>query len=226
MSIFNSANAVCPECGETVEISWAASVNADRRPDLRLAILDSSFQAEPCPICESTMRLPPHITYLDVARGHWILVEDVTELSRWPALEEEADRLFSDSFGAKAPSMAKDIGTGMQKRLVFGWPALREKLFCAELGLDDVELELLKVAVIRGVDDVPIGEDLALRLVAGDSETLTFDVTDDDTEERVATTEVPRSLYDDIVGDTDAWAPLREQLVTETFVDVARFMVG
>ena len=36
------------------------------------------------------------------------------------------------------------MGEGFQPRLVFGWPALREKLLCASLSLNDVDLELLK----------------------------------------------------------------------------------
>jgi len=226
MSIFNTATATCPECGEPVEISWAASVNADRRPDLRSAILDRSFQAEFCPTCGQPMRLPPHLTYVDLARRNWILVEDVAELPQWAVHEAEAGKLFEESFGPAAPPVAQELASGVRPRLVFGWPALREKLICTELGLDDVQLELLKLAVMRGVAGTPVGDGLALRLVAGNDDTLTLDVVNDATETAVSTTELPRSLYDDIGTDTAAWAPLRARLVNEIFVDVQRFMIG
>lgn len=38
--------ATCPACGAELEAETVASVNADRRPDLRDAILDGIFSAD------------------------------------------------------------------------------------------------------------------------------------------------------------------------------------
>src|SRR6185437_14909973 len=149
MSIFNDATATCPNCGEAVEISWAASVNADRRPDLRVAVLDGSFQAETCPTCGTQMRLPSHLTYVDIARHTWVLVESPDQIGDWHAHEKQAQSLFDESFGPTAPAAARELAEGVSPRLVYGWPALREKIICNTLGLEDVTLELLKMAVIR-----------------------------------------------------------------------------
>ena len=40
MSLFESAKSPCPKCGTPHAFEVVASVNADRRPDLRAAILD------------------------------------------------------------------------------------------------------------------------------------------------------------------------------------------
>jgi predicted RNA-binding Zn-ribbon protein involved in translation (DUF1610 family) len=226
MSIFNDATAMCPNCGETVAISWAASLNADRRPDLRAEVLDGSFQAEKCPTCGTQMRLPSHLTYVDMARRTWVLVENPDQIGDWQAHEKEAQNLFEESFGPGAPEAARELADGVAPRLVYGWPALREKIICNTLGLEDVTLELLKMAVIRSGPGAPLGN-IALRLVRGDDATLVLQATDDGTEEVTGEIEVPRTLFDDIVGDTEAWAPLRDKLSGVALVDVKRLtLVG
>lgn len=225
MSIFNTAQATCPSCGDKVEISWAASVNAVRRPDLRAAVLDRSFQAKDCPSCGTRMRLPPHLTYVDMARGDWVLVNAANELPAWTEKEAEAKALFDDSFGPSAPAASREMADGVRPRIAFGWPALREKLICTELGLDDVTLEILKIAMIRTLGGAALAGP-TLRLVKGDDKTLTFDIVDDATEASTLTTDVPRGLYDDIAGDTAAWAPLRERFANTALVDLTRFTVG
>jgi len=81
------------------------------------------------------MRLPAHLSYLDVGRGQWILTEGITHLPEWRAVEAEARTIFAQSYGDSAPGMAREIGAALTPRLVFGWPALREKLLSRELGL-------------------------------------------------------------------------------------------
>jgi hypothetical protein len=222
MSLFNTTTIACPDCGNREEVSWAASVNADRRPDLRAEVLAGSFQAHECAACGTRMRLPPHLTYIDIGRGNWVLVQSVDEIANWTTHEAEAQRLFEAAFGASAPKVAQELAEGVSPRLVFGWPPLREKILARELGLDDVILELLKLDILRNVPGGPIGA-AALRLAAGDSSTLHFEVTDDDSEAVTAETEVPRSLYDDIAGDSAAWATLRDRFSGKALVDVLRF---
>ena len=42
------------------------------------------------------------------------------------------------------------------------WPALREKVVCQDAGLDDVELELTKMAILRNVAGSPIGYQIVI----------------------------------------------------------------
>ena len=222
MSIFHSATLICPHCGSENEIERVASVNAGRRPDLRAAILDRSFQAITCESCAAPLRLPPHLTYVDMARGNWILVEDSAELPNWLTHDAAAKALFDDMFGPSAAPTAREMAAGIRPRIVFGWPALREKIICTELGLDDVEVELLKIAMMRRIDGIPIGGGLSLRLVGGTAESLTFEIINDETEESQGSADIPRGVYDGIAADMTGWAPLRARFAAETLVDTAR----
>src|SRR4051794_842720 len=148
MSMFRTMPVTCPECGTAVEFNAVFSVNADRRPDLRAAILDGSFQRQPCPRCGKTFRLDPEMAYADLGHGQWIAVFPVAKLGRWKELEEEARATFAQAYGPQAPAVARQLGARMRPRLTFGWGGLREKLVAADHHLDDVTLELVKLAIV------------------------------------------------------------------------------
>src|SRR5437879_9048961 len=82
MSMFQTMTVNCPECGTAVDFKAVISVNADRRSDLRAAIIDGSFQRQPCPKCGKDFRLDPELTYVDVGRGQWIAVFPVAKLGQ------------------------------------------------------------------------------------------------------------------------------------------------
>lgn len=226
MSIFHTASAVCGKCGTKVEVQRTASVNADRRPDLRAAVLKGTFQSVKCAKCGTEMRLPPHLTYLDLGHGQWIAAEPVTLLEQWPEAEAEAQKAYDMAFGEEATPDAREIGEELKPRLVFGWPALREKLLAEELGLDDVTLELLKMAVMRDVDEPPLADQTELRLFGGDAATLKFAWINTATEQHLVELDVPREIYDDVAGDTVAWAPARALFEGKLMVDLRRLTTG
>jgi hypothetical protein len=225
MSIFIDATVTCGKCGNKTAIDLAASVNAVRRPDLRAAILDGSFQAETCAQCGGVLRLPAHLTYLDVKRGQWILVQTAAALENWEQEETEAHDIFEQNFGPKAPPASREIGAELVPRLVFGWPALREKLICSDLAVDDTTLELLKMSVMRNVPDAPIADQTELRLVGGENEALKFQWITTKTEAPLAGLAVPRDVYDDIASGAEAWAAVRATFEGRMFVDLKRLMV-
>lgn len=226
MSIFHQAEATCPECGETKEVDLVASVNADARPDLREAILSGEFQAEPCPKCGARMRLSPYLSYLDVGRGQWILVQAPDAIERWQDEEADAKGVFDSAFGADAPDSARMLAEGMQARLVFGWPAFREKLLCRDLSLDDTALELLKIAMLRDVPDSPFADETELRLAAAENGTLHFAWIESLTEKLLSDVEVPREVYDGVAGDAASWAAIRAQFDGRLFVDLKRLLLA
>jgi len=226
MSVFHAAAAVCGKCGTESHTELAASVNADRRADLRAAILDGSFQALKCEKCGSALRLPAHLTYLDIGRGQWFLVESAEMLPHWQETEQEAQIAYDLAFGTDAPEDAREIGAELKPRLVFGWPALREKLIAFELGVDDTTLELLKMSVIANVGEAPMADQTELRLTAGDAEKLQFAWIASDTEHVLATLDVPREEYDAIEDDADEWVVLKAELSAHMFVDIQRALSG
>lgn len=225
MSLFHSAEVSCDSCGHTQAIQWAGSVNADRRPDLRAAILDGTFQAVECENCGASLRVPPQLSYMDMGRREWILVEDYDGLAQWQEREVNAQKVFDDLFGPGAPKAAQGLAEGVKVRLVFGWPALREKLRLTELGLDDELVELTKLAVIRGAQEVPLSGRQTLRVVDADGEEIEVDVIDDETEVTVATARLPRGLYTDVEGNLPAWQALRDQWAGAPFIDTARLFI-
>jgi hypothetical protein len=225
MSRFVTENIPCPQCGETVEFALAGSVNADRRPDFRDAIVEGSFQRGSCPKCNHSFRAEPVLTYLDVGRKQWILVQPASALPKWIFLEKNALSAFERSYGPKAGPEAQAIGKTIQARITFGWPALSEKLLCAVHGLDDVTLELLKTAVVRSMDDIPLGDNIELRLTEIDGDDLVLNWLHAGREIPIEILRAPRSLYDEIAADAQGWQELRQELTAGPFVDFHRLLV-
>ena len=225
MSLFVPVEAKCSKCGTQVKADLAASVNADRRPDLRAAVLDGSFQSMACPNCSTTVRFPAHLTYIDMGRGQWILVEDASRLMAWKAVENEAQDLYDRFFGRRAPPLQQSIGQEMTPRLVFGWPALREKLIVHDAGLDDITLELFKISVLRNVPAPPLADITELRLIGANDNRLTLRWLNTSTEEGIADLPLERSLYDEFAGTTAKWAELRAEFSGVLFVDMKRILL-
>ena len=225
MSIFDTCTATCPACGRDGEFDAVVSVNADRRPDLRVAILDGTFQAVDCPHCGAKMRIPPSFTYLDIGRGQWIAVHPPAAALQWPAHEAHAREAFDAAFGAAAPAAAQEIAAGITPRLAFGWAALQEKLLVADLALDDATLELLKLVLLGNADGLTIGADTEMRLAGGDDTSLALDWLDAGVGAVRCRFIVPRQAYEDVRADAGEWASLRARVEGHSFVDLGRLML-
>ena len=226
MSIFHLATITCTQCGAEASVERCASVNADRRPDLRAAILDGSFQAADCPKCGAKLRLPPHLTYLELRRDMWIAAEPASQIEDWSHIEDDVWTVYDRSFGLGAPALVREMTDRVRPRLVFGWPALREKLIAADLGLDDVNVELLKMAVMRNVNGSPLSDETELRLVGSEGDALRFAWVHQVSEEPLAQLDVPREIYNGIASDADTWASVRGKLEGVFLVDLRRFIAG
>ena len=226
MSLFHPANLICSKCGAQTEVQRNASVNVDRRPDLRVAILDGSFQSKACGKCGTELRLPPHLTLLDLGRNQWIMAEPASLLEQWREVEADASSTYAETFGDKAPPSARELAKDLTPRLVFGWPALREKLICSDLAVDDTTLELLKMSVMRNVAGAPIADQTELRLVGGEGDTLNFAWITTASEAPLFGLAVPREVYDDIASEPEVWAALRADFAGRMFVDLKRLVAG
>src|ERR1051325_6535756 len=223
--MFRTMTIHCPACGEALEFKVALSVNADRRPDLRAAIIDETFQIEPCPKCGQTFRLPPELTFVDLGRGQWISAFPLTKIGQWKELEEQARSAFAQAYGSAAPAAARELGAGLKPRIAFGWAGLREKLVAADHQLDDVNLELVKLAIVRTSSSSPLSDETELRFVGVEEDRLLLAWIRARTEEIVEMLKVPRKLYDDIVGNEEGWQALRKELSAGLFIDMNRLLV-
>ena len=226
MSLFRRMNVSCPNCGTAVDMSAVGSVNADRRPDLREAILQSEFQDIECPSCRTGFRLSPDFNYLDVGRGQWIAGLSADRMSDWPELEDEARATFDGTYGSGATPAAGSIGAGLTVRVTFGWPAIREKILAREHDLDDALLEMVKMETMRRLPSAPFAAGIELRLVGVSDDTLTFSWIDAETEEVSQSLDVRRTLLDAIAENPEGWSKIRARLTDGPFVDMQKFYVG
>jgi CpXC protein len=225
-SRFRPVTLACPRCQAEATLDRVDAVSADHRPDLREAILAGEFQRKDCLRCGAPYRLDTDFTYLDAARGQWIVAAPVAALAEWRLRERVAREQFARAYGAAAPAVARKAGAKLAPRIVFGWPALREKLRAVAHQLDDVVLEACKAALLRQLGTLPFGPDTDLRLVDVSAKRLVLAwvrPADSGIGEMVG---VPRSLYDEIAADSaGAWAAWREDYAGALFVDLNRELV-
>ncbi len=229
MSLFNNVDVPCPACGKQVAFEAVNSVNAVGRPDLREKILSGDFQKKDCPSCGKSFRMDPRFTYIDAGRGQWIAVFPEPELAEWRNREEEVERLFEKAFGPKTNPVARDLGRSLTPRLAFGWPALWEKLAIQDAGLDDVQVELLKIGLLRNVPESPFGFATELRFVSAPKDgtnELALAWLNTTTSEFIQGLRVPRALYDEIARDPEAWKALRNDFAGALFIDLKRLVTA
>ncbi|HVY14437.1 MAG TPA: CpXC domain-containing protein [Rhodopila sp.] len=226
MSLLLDAKAICQGCGTAMPSRLAASVNADRRPDLREGILAGAFQSETCSGCGAELRLPLHLSYIDNRRGQWILAESADMAPDWRTVEAEARSIFNDAHGPDAPPAAQELGRGLVPRIVFGWASLREKLLARDLGLDDVTLELTKAVILREIPDAPLADQNELRLTGADDEQLHLAWIESASETELMGLSIPRDAYDAIDADPEPWTTLRGNFADAYFVDLRRLFLA
>jgi len=227
MSIFKTVRLACPSCGEGVDFQAVSSVNADRAPHLRQQIVDETFQREECAACGTSFRLAPSFSLIDHGRESWIAVLPATERGEWPEHEKAAAASFERAYGPGASPNIRKIGGTIRRRLTFGWAGIREKLVAQDLHLDDLTLELTKMALLRSSGSAPVGASTELRLLGGDATRLAFGWLLSGDESLVEGLEVERAAYDEIAADAGGdWAELRADFDGALFVDMGRLTIA
>jgi hypothetical protein len=227
MALFTTIDVPCPACATPVSFKAAGSVNVDRAPALRRAILDGQFQRAACTKCGNEFRYAPEFAYLDTERRQWIAAYPLDRMRRWSGEERHARELFDRVYGPSAIEPLRRIGGMLEPRMTFGWAALREKLLIADRALDDATVELCKAAVLRASIAVPLSAEIELRLVDADDASLTMVWMRSAFELPGEAMRVSRRLYDEIAEDArEDWATLRGELLTQgMFVDLSRLLL-
>ncbi|MCB9745984.1 MAG: CpXC domain-containing protein [Alphaproteobacteria bacterium] len=225
MSIFKPTVVSCPSCLELTLFEANQSVNADRRPDLRDAILDNSFQQGTCTSCGHSFRLDPDFTYFDQALGLWIYAKPLAALGDWPTHEAKTAEVFMLTYGILAPPVVQAIGEALEPRVTFGWAALREKIVAKQHGIDDATLEVAKVGVMKASGRSVWDDEVELRLSSVDDDELGFVWLKGPTEQLDGLSILPRQYLADVEADPETFAALREKIVGPHFVDLNRALV-
>ena len=226
MSLFQTISITCPACEAVNEIDAVDSVNADRRPDLRAAILDGSFQIFPCVSCGEDIRLEPQFNYLNVGKSLWLAAYPGARMPQYLEAEDIVRDVFETSYGSRAQDAARAIGDDLDVRLTFGWPAIREKLLLRDEGICDVEIELLKFDLLRRLPDVPLAPGVELRVMQVNKDQLVFTWLETISETTVQEFAASRELLDEIAANGDSWAAIRKELENGSFVDMQKLYMG
>ncbi|MFT7137438.1 MAG: hypothetical protein ACI80I_003452 [Akkermansiaceae bacterium] len=226
MSLFEPTAVKCPCCDQIVTVSAVGSVNADRRPDYRDAVLNNSFQEFNCDACKETFRLQPMFNYLDVGRAQWIAAMPADGFPNYLEAEDEVAALFATSYGAKSPEAAQVIGRNLKVRLTFGWPAVREKILAREHNIDDIALELMKLDLLRELPSAPLSVGVELRLLDVAEADMIFAWLKTEDEETLEMFGAPLGWYQAIANDLDAWSAVGAKLTDGPFVDMQKIYFG
>jgi len=226
MSIFQHTFVDCPGCERTLDFELVVSVNADRRPDLREAILNGSFQRERCPHCGVRFRVDPELTYIDLRRGQYICAWPVSRRRTWQQVAVRSQASFDRAFGALATGEARAIGATLTLRVAFGWPALTEKLLARDAGIDDRTLEVAKLAIVSRLESAPLPGQQELRLISAGVDELVFGWVRADGDRLGACLRAPRALIAEIEADAKAWRGVLDDVAQGPVVDFQREMLA
>jgi hypothetical protein len=148
MSTWEQLTLTCPRCGGGFDVKAATGLHITRLPRVRAQALRGELHRFGCPTCDQRIELRQPVLYTDFERHHWIEVQPADELPRWRELADECAARFDQALRHGAP-MVRPLADAFRVRLVFGYDELREKLLLWDAGLDDVEIERVKLEMLR-----------------------------------------------------------------------------
>lgn len=190
---------------------------------MREAVLADTLGVVSCPSCGEALRLDPDFNYVDATLGLWVRTLPASRGIEWAELEPETQLLWLTAYGPMAGAAAQELGASLRPRLVFGWAALREKILCAQHGLDDVALELVKLLALTAQVGQGLGDDSEWRLIGVSEGALFFGVFATDSELLVEEFAVPRGPLEEIRDSPEPWADALALVTGEgLFVDLNR----
>jgi hypothetical protein len=154
-------------CGTVSVASLPDSVNVERTPAVREAILSGAFNRFECAACKRNVTVEKSFFYIDPQCGDYFSVKPRQDRHMWRAVSDQLAR-------ASKRLAIESLTSAPRLRVIFGMAELREKLVAEDLGLDDAALELLKVGVIHEHPFLIQRPRLRLTLSAGCERDLTF----------------------------------------------------
>ena len=123
---------VCPMCGELGKAEIYTSVNATVNKEQRDKVLDGELFAWKCPACGYSARLTYPVLYNDMKNRFMVYM--IPKIDRFQLCDKELEEKYSNV-------------RGINKRVVPDFNSFKEKIFIFESGLDDMAVELTKIAI-------------------------------------------------------------------------------
>ena len=136
MSNIIKKSIVCPKCNESTGAVLRTSINVTNNRSLREKAMDESFFKWSCSSCGYSARLTYPVLYNDMKNRFMVyLIPKVDHF-------QLADKALEEEF-----KTLKHI----DKRIVPDFNTFKEKIFIFESGLDDMAVELTKLAISEAV---------------------------------------------------------------------------
>ncbi len=226
MSTRYTTDVDCARCGRTNQVAVADSYSVDRLPAVREWVLDRTLMSTAC-ACGQRVEVDKPLLYSDVARGWWIQIATTDRRPMYEVCEGETRAEFATVFDPSTfPRAVAAIAERLRVRVVFGREELREKVLCADHGLDDVLVEILKLEVLVARPELlEAGADiLVLDGVVDDVLALVGLAANQSGDyQAAAEVRVSRSAHDSLVGRRNELAVTYPALFGGAYVNALRY---
>lgn len=136
---------VCPMCGELGKAEIYTSVNTTVNKALRSKVLDGELFSWRCPSCNYSARLNYPILYNDMKNRFMVYL--IPKIDRYQLCDKELEEKYSNL-------------RNISKRITADFNSFKEKIFIFESGLDDMAVELTKLAISQTVSKKLGGEEI------------------------------------------------------------------
>ena len=127
---------VCPMCSELSKAEIYTSINPSVQKEIRKKALSGELFEFVCPSCSYSARLNYPLLYNDMKNRFMVYL--IPKIDRFQLCDKELEKKYSNL-------------RNINKRIVPTFNSFKEKLFIFESGLDDMAVELTKLAISQTV---------------------------------------------------------------------------
>lgn len=211
----------------------AESLNVERAPIARAWALEGTINQGTCPSCGARAHVEARVQYVDLERGLWVFKFLGAEREDLAECEEIATRVLDETMGpGRAPAFVVALRETLSPTVCFTYEELSEKAWCAELGLDDRVVEVLKHHLFTQQPVLLATGVVLLRLMPSpDPAQLAFAAYRPP--EHIGAVEegapnlvvVERSAYDELLAQRDHLVPMYPALFTRPYRSLERYRI-
>lgn len=154
---------VCLKCGKTTEVKLSTSINAAEDINIRRELLSGRLFSFKCSACGYTGKLFYPVLYNDVKNKFMVYL--IPDVDRFQIADKDIEKDFDGGVDS------------VRKRIVPDFNSFLEKIYIFENGLDDMSVEITKLAISNMVAkklDLEKVEEGYLSMYSRDSNTMGF----------------------------------------------------